>query len=389
MAQYTVHSGETLIDICYNTTGSLAAINSIMNANNIGSYTQQIAAGTVITVPDVVYNSAAVSSAKNRPFNNTFLPDEETNSLVSTFNSSLRSGSLSYTFSKISTTVQTQTLNLVGFTGMVNWGDGTVEHFSNSSNVSHTYSYSPLNFTITAYGTATGLNAYLGGSKISNVTSFSMLNADKIFITDGCSINEAFDFSPDNIDCKFGNTPIVSVNNSFNTINYGNNGKIDYLFANMKNLTDAMYCCYNRGGISTNMVSAVGLFKGDSALLSTSNCLMGYSTTPIDITDIYAGCTSLQDVSNSFENTFLHHVPVSIFDDSKNVTDFTGTFVDAKLAFESESPYTMVNGVKVKLWMRSPEYGFATPVNFSDCFKNSNFTDIDEIPTTWGGNLTV
>ena len=63
MATYKVKSGDTLMDVCYNTTGSLRAINDIMNANGFDTYTPQLEAGRIIEVPDVVYNSEAVSVA--------------------------------------------------------------------------------------------------------------------------------------------------------------------------------------------------------------------------------------------------------------------------------------------------------------------------------------
>lgn len=74
MATYTVKAGESLFDICYNTTGWLTSIDSIMDANNISDYTPQLAAGTIILVPDAVYDSSAVESANKRPFNSTSEP---------------------------------------------------------------------------------------------------------------------------------------------------------------------------------------------------------------------------------------------------------------------------------------------------------------------------
>ena len=48
MATYKVKSGDTLMDVCYNTTGSLRAINDIMNANGFDPYTPQLEAGRII-----------------------------------------------------------------------------------------------------------------------------------------------------------------------------------------------------------------------------------------------------------------------------------------------------------------------------------------------------
>lgn len=46
----------------------------------------------------------------------------------------------------------------------------------------------------------------------------------------------------------------------------------------------------------------------------------------------------------------------------------------------------MVNGQKVHLWERTPELGFALPIQYDFCFTNSpNFADYANIPEAWGG----
>lgn len=69
MALYTVRYGETLLDVCYNTTGAITAIDAIMDANGFDTYTPELTPGQVLEVPDVVYNSDAVHVANVRPFN--------------------------------------------------------------------------------------------------------------------------------------------------------------------------------------------------------------------------------------------------------------------------------------------------------------------------------
>lgn len=69
MAFYTVRYGETLLDVCYNTTGAITAIDAIMDANGFDTYTPELTPGQVLEVPDVVYNSDAVHVANVRPFN--------------------------------------------------------------------------------------------------------------------------------------------------------------------------------------------------------------------------------------------------------------------------------------------------------------------------------
>lgn len=84
MATYTVRLGESIIDVCYNTTGSMAAIDEIMDGNSISTYTPTFQAGTTITVPDVVYNSEAVQVANVRPFNSiSTVEDSEIDTMIS------------------------------------------------------------------------------------------------------------------------------------------------------------------------------------------------------------------------------------------------------------------------------------------------------------------
>lgn len=84
MATYTVRLGESIIDVCYNTTGSMAAIDEIMDGNSISTYTPTFKAGTTITVPDVVYNSEAVQVANVRPFNSiSTVEDSEIDTMIS------------------------------------------------------------------------------------------------------------------------------------------------------------------------------------------------------------------------------------------------------------------------------------------------------------------
>jgi hypothetical protein len=70
MALYVVKYGETLLDVCYNATGAITAIDQIMDANGFDTYTPTLYPGQVLTVPDVIYNSDAVHAANIRPFNN-------------------------------------------------------------------------------------------------------------------------------------------------------------------------------------------------------------------------------------------------------------------------------------------------------------------------------
>lgn len=84
MAKYKIRLGESLIDVCYNTTGAMSSIDAVMDANDITTYTPDLVPDTDITVPDVVYNSEAVQVANIRPFNSvSTVEDSEIDTMIS------------------------------------------------------------------------------------------------------------------------------------------------------------------------------------------------------------------------------------------------------------------------------------------------------------------
>lgn len=130
------------MDVCYNTTGSLRAINDIMNANGFDTYTPQLEAGRIIEVPDVVYNSEAVSVADARPFNSASLPFDNLNKQMEQLEFMLGDvGSIIYTFDGSKIAGKYLSLNANNNNeGYVNWGDGTpVEYIKNNAPFGHNY----------------------------------------------------------------------------------------------------------------------------------------------------------------------------------------------------------------------------------------------------------
>lgn len=82
MAAYIIQPGDTLCDVCLNTTGSLRAIDEIMDLNSMVYYAGEITDRKVLVVPNVTYNSAAVQSANKRPFNNSAVSQGELASML-------------------------------------------------------------------------------------------------------------------------------------------------------------------------------------------------------------------------------------------------------------------------------------------------------------------
>lgn len=54
MTSYTVKQGETILDVVVNSTGSPLNLQTILDANNIDTWTPQLTAGQVLVIPDNV-----------------------------------------------------------------------------------------------------------------------------------------------------------------------------------------------------------------------------------------------------------------------------------------------------------------------------------------------
>ena len=100
---------------------------------------------------------------------------------------------------------------------------------------------------------------------------------------------------------------------------------------------------------------------------------------------LFDKCTEVTSFKYAFGQCFeLKSIPVGLFDKNTKVTDIHGMFLScAKLT--SESPYTIINGVKVHLYERYlyPQY-FTAPTAYNSCFLNcKNLTDYNSIPIGW------
>lgn len=100
---------------------------------------------------------------------------------------------------------------------------------------------------------------------------------------------------------------------------------------------------------------------------------------------LFDHCTAVTDFSYCFfECRMLRSVPTGLFDHCKKATNFEACFHNCQNASWSNTPYTMVNGMKVRLWERSSENGFAKVESYYRCFRRcGGFTDYAEIPPDW------
>ena len=413
MATYKVKSGDTLMDVCYNTTGSLRAINDIMNANGFDTYTPQLEAGRIIEVPDVVYNSEAVSVADARPFNSASLPFDNLSMQMEQLEFMLGDvGSIIYTFdgSKIAGKYLSLNANNTN-EGYVNWGDGTPEEYIKTDGLfGHNYAAGITGeIVVTFVGTS---GQFFLGVKDDDQRTFKealikvdLTNADAAcpsgrwsnaffkcwYLTE---VVGSFAGKPNLLTCnamfmncwRLASVPPQMFRGCPRLDDAGSCFQVaylippgDYMFADCLKLRDVQ-----QAFSGARIRSAVGAFQNCPTLTSVVNLFTDCKSLT-DVTDIFKGCTNIKRASRVFRNCAVLNPPVNVFDDCKKIYAFKEGLNNLPAA-TNESPYTVVNGQKIHLWERTPELGFALPTQYDLCFTDSpNFADYPNIPETWGG----
>lgn len=401
------------MDVCYNTTGSLRAINDIMNANGFDTYTPQLEAGRIIEVPDVVYNSEAVSVADARPFNSASLPFDNLSTQMEQLEFMLGDvGSIIYTFDGSKIAGKHLSLNAdKNNEGYVNWGDGTpVEYIKTDGLFGHNYAAGTTGeVVVTFLGTSQHFGNVLQDSGLEllreALIKVDLTNADAacpsgmwnngfykcVYLTE---VVGSFAGKPNIKNCNamfmncwrlasippqmFRGCPNLTEVTSAFELSY-NIPNADYMFADCPKLTQAAYVFSH-----VTFPSAVSAFENCTALKSVVNLFVNCRLLT-DVTNVFKGCTNIQLALRVFQNCAVLNPPVNVFDDCKKAYSFKECYNNLPAA-TNESPYTVVNGQKVHLWERTPELGFALPIQYDFCFTNSpNFADYANIPEAWGG----
>lgn len=415
MATYKVKSGDTLMDVCYNTTGSLRAINDIMNANGFDTYTPQLEAGRIIEVPDVVYNSEAVEVANNRPFNSVSIPYSDLQKQMEMLEFMTGDvGSIIYTFNGSNIAGKYLSLNAdKDNEGYVNWGDGTpIEYIKTDGLFGHNYAAGTTGeVVVTFIGTSQHFGNVLSddGLKVFKeaLIKVDLTNADAacpsgmwnngfyrcIYLTE---VVGSFAGKPNLKNCNamfmncwrlesvpdqmFRGCPQLDNCGSCFSFVYQFH-QADYMFADcpeLRNIAQTFYECRNK------LISARGAFENCPKAI-TASYTFAVCRNLTYITNVFKGCKGLDIVEGTFTECDKLNPPINVFDDCKNLYYFNTTF--RKLdAVTNESPYTIVNGKKVHLWERTADLGFKVPTNYERCFADSpTFADYANIPEAWGG----
>lgn len=412
MATYKVKSGDTLMDVCYNTTGSLRAINDIMNANGFDTYTPQLEAGRIIEVPDVVYNSEAVSVADARPFNSASLPFDNLNQQMEQLEFMLGDvGSIIYTFDGSKLAGKSLKLNAKSdIDAYISWGDGTpLERVKQTDPPTHNYAADTKGEIVVTF---TGTSGGGFGIAFNTATVFQeallkvdLTNADAacpngnwvggfyscVYLTNVVgsfagkpnikNINSAFSSTWRLVDIPpqmFRGCPnLKDVTAAF--IYSRRIRNVDYIFADCPKLIEVAQAL-----AFMNILSAVSAFENCTSIKSVPD-LFTKCEKLTDVTNVFKGCTNIELAPRVFQNCAVLNPPVNVFDDCKKAYNFNKCYNNLPAA-TNESPYTVVNGQKIHLWERTPELGFALPTQYDLCFADSpNFADYANIPEAWGG----
>lgn len=412
MATYKVKSGDTLMDVCYNTTGSLRAINDIMNANGFDTYTPQLEAGRIIEVPDVVYNSEAVSVADARPFNSASLPFDNLSMQMEQLEFMLGDlGSIIYTFDGSKLAGKSLKLNAKSdIDAYISWGDGTpLERVKQTDPPTHNYAAGTKGEIVVTFTGTSG-----GGFGIEfNITTVFQEALLKVDLTNADAACPNGNWGGGFYSCVYltnvvgsfaGKPNIKNINYAFSSTWRLNDippqmfrgcpnlkdvtavfiysrriRNVDYIFADCPKLIEVQQAL-----AYMNILSAVSAFENCTSIKSVPD-LFAKCEKLTDVTNVFKGCTNIEQAPRVFQNCAVLNPPVNVFDDCKKAYNFNKCYNNLPAA-TNESPYTVVNGQKIHLWERTPELGFALPTQYDLCFADSpNFADYANIPEAWGG----
>lgn len=413
MATYKVKSGDTLMDVCYNTTGSLRAINDIMNANGFDTYTPQLEAGRIIEVPDVVYNSEAVSVADARPFNSASLPFDNLNQQMEQLEFMLGDvGSIIYTFDGSKLAGKSLKLNASSdIDAYISWGDGTpLERVKQTDPPTHNYAAGTKGEIVVTFTGTSGGGFGIAINATETVFQVALLKVD---LTNADAACPNGNWLGGFFECVYltkivgsfaGKPNIKNINHAFSrtwrlddippqmfrgcpNLKYATAAfiysrrirNVDYIFADCPKLIEVAQAL-----AFTNIISAVSAFENCTSIKSVPD-LFAKCEKLTDVTNVFKGCTNIELAPRVFQNCAVLNPPVNVFDDCKKACNFNKCYNNLPAA-TNESPYTVVNGQKIHLWERTPELGFALPTQYDFCFTDSpNFADYANIPEAWGG----
>ena len=290
----------------------------------------------------------------------------------------------------------------------VDWGDGTHEvcvgEFGAgtlaSGCISHTYA-SPESYVVTAAGTVTALSGFgLPSGSVKAVLAWGDTG-----LTDmSCAFQGQEMLCKLAAPCDGAFASVASFRNAFSGT--GITGLPAGFFDSCPN-----DCDYTRVFASCKRLqslpdpvfpsaeSLLQCFTGCSSLKSLPARLCADGSGVRVMQEVFSDCTSLQSVPGTLLVGFtglermvsvfagctsLSGLPAGLFDDCRLLTVTEGVFMNCS-SLSGESPYTVIDGVKVHLYERNafPEHFAAINSCYLCYFGCTGLSDYDGIPASW------
>lgn len=320
----------------------------------------------------------------------------------------------------------------------IDWGDGLVEYvnrsITNASTVpSHKYNVAePTSFRVKISGTVPQISSYYipvhtveeveqwgltGLTSLSSAFSGNQLLTKVVTDDGGAFVNVTSCSYMFNACGALTEIPAGLFDNcakatSFDNIFYNCKKLVSlpsYLFSNCQKATTFSTAFY---GCTSLTELPDGLFAGCSSVTSFANICKGCSSLTTIPSNLFEGCVSVRNADQMFndcsklqvipEGIFsdmfqletiewifdncaaLESVPVNLFDNSRRIKSCYYAFYGCKM-LSGESPYTIIDGVKVHLYERCdyPDY-FVEPTRMDYCFAIcTKLSDYASIPAEW------
>lgn len=123
--------------------------------------------------------------------------------------------------------------------------------------------------------------------------------------------------------------------------------------------------------LNTNKVESLSsFFRDDSRLMNLPDDFLFYCPELRDLSVTFSNCSSLKTISTSF------------FDNSRKLRNTRFMFYYCRLS--GESPYTIIDGMKIHLYEREKVPDWLYPIlQYSQAYTGNNFTDKAAMPKNW------
>lgn len=286
----------------------------------------------------------------------------------------------------------------------VDWGDGSVD-YCDSKPVKHRYETdTPTSYVVKISGKVTALNS-------ERINAPSIVEVNQWGKTGLKSLRCAFINNPLLTKVSFGeNDVLTSVTDAYAVfascynLKYVTGDLFDGL-SNLKDVSRAFADCQSlekipenllRGCVSVENVNYMfqscfavaaipsGLFN-DCTCLRQGTALFEHCTSVTKLpAELFKNNTELLNLNYAFYNcASLTEIPIDIFDCNRKINAINNLFSGCRSVY-GESPYSLVDGVKVHLYERNQFRDYFSYIGEYSCaFSSTSFDDFDKIPNSY------